>query len=408
MPIGTPTGNTTAEIQAVAVAIGTKLGNTSAEIWAIGNNNTYIPYTDLPLANRTTIAWQNITNLPTCGATSNLFFNGTHLNCTTSGGVDTDTFNTTGEVWTVINNDTFIKNNTAGTWNITANKTNYWNDSLGMNTTQFTFINKIISLGETWLKGWADIYYITIGTKLGNTTSEIWAVGNNNTWMPIATKTGNTTGEIWTVADNSTWIKQTELPLANRTTIAWQNITNLPTCAVSSNLFYNGTHLNCTTGADTDTFNTTSQMWTVINNETFIRISNRSSEVWTVVNNNTFLNVASWNSTNSSYATWLANYSIGGYYLNWSTASNGTLMRATNWNSTNSSYATWLANYSVSGAYTNWSQVNNGSMMPVTGGNFTENVNHTNSNITLSNSWIKNQTGQAYIYHNGSGWVIKG
>jgi len=144
---------------------------------------------------------------------------------------------------------------TQGTTNFYDNKT--WNESRG-NT---LYIEDGTQLGNTSLEirtaiNNSGFYNISINYSnvlnhpsmidTFNTTAEIWVVVNNGTFMPIGTKVGNTTNEIWGVADNNTFIKLSELPLTNRTLIVWQNITNLPTCGGGANLFYNGSHLNCT------------------------------------------------------------------------------------------------------------------------------------------------------------------
>ncbi len=398
-------GNTTAEIWFVInndtwMPLGTKTGNNSNEIWTVINNETFINWSSLPLANRTTISWKNITDLPTCSFGTHLYSDGSILNCSTdaSGGGG----NTTAEMQTALNNS-------GGVYNLTSNVSVYWNNSIGMNTTQFTFIDKVISLGEAYLKTWGDIYYVVIGTKLGNTTAEIQAVetdpnwannysAHNATWN-LDTDTFNTTSQMWFVANNGSFLN-------------WTTINN-------------GTFLNWTT-INNGTFNN----WTTINNGTFIKIANRTAEVWSVANNGSFLNwttinngtFLNWTTLNNETFIKISNRTLevwsvanNGSFLNWTTINNNTFLKAVSWNSTNSSYATWLTNYSISGAYANWSQVINGSVVANnTGGiyNITSNVSaywnnsvgvnmtqHSNTGgiISVLSSWIKSVGDTLYL-----------
>lgn len=316
------------------------IGNSTAEIWTVVYNNTFVDWGSVPV----------------CVNPNKLIYNGSHITCV----ADIDTWNSTSDFWNIANNGSLTRYN------------GWYNSSL-INTTHFQEVGGKLEIKESWFtslwntifgtkttddltQGTTNLYqnksfnesrtntlYLLVGNWNATNASyylvsnpfAFWNDSNNRfnktyadtLYVTVGTKLGNYSSEIWAIADNGTFIKFTDLPLANRTTISWKNVTDFPTCSGGTNLFFNGSHLNCTT-------------------------SSGGTDTW------------AGNMTN--------------YYNK--TDSNTTI----------------------------WQIVNNGTMMPVAGGNFTGNVNYTNSNITLSNSWIKNSSGQAYIYYNGSGWVIRG
>ena len=264
-------------------------GNTTEEIWYVANNETWVSYS----------------GLPTCSVGTHLFYNSTHLNCTTdaAAGADTDTWNTTSEIWYIINNNTFLTaetnwqgnftnmqndcpagnysygffangtlkcrsdsssggeggntteemqiaiNNSIGVYNITVNVSEHWNNLSSYNATQFHTEGGLLQVLESFLKDFADAFYLQIGTKLGNTSTEIQAVETDPNWASNYS------------AHNETWSSSgTDTNLSGETNINNTIFGNYPTLGVNNTWFnesvegllistyYNATQVNAEVG----------------------------------------------------------------------------------------------------------------------------------------------------------------
>lgn len=188
----------------------------------------------------TTIADTDTNASSICSTDQVLLGNGS---CVASSGYYDDTYNTSSEIWIVIDNITFIK----------------WADSL-----PWANLSGVPALGNTS----AEIWFVIDNTTFIKWTDQIpW---NNLTGVPAL---GNTTAEIWNVVDNETFIKWSQQ-------IPWANLTNVPALG-----------------------NTSTEIWVVVDNETFIKwsesipwnnltgvpqLGNTSAEIWGVIDNGTF------------------------------------------------------------------------------------------------------------------------
>lgn len=176
------------------------------------------------------------TNVTTaCSNGEVLYGNGTCATLSIPADTDTDTWNTTSEIWAVINNNTFVKSDT-DTWNTTSDIWNVINNN--------TFLKYGLKVGNTTSEIWTIINNGTFtDTDTFNTTSEIWAVCNNNTWIPYGTKIGNTTAEIQAVAgaSNVTFLnwthRKTTGNITNGSKVGYEAGTDI------CNHEYSGTHM---------------------------------------------------------------------------------------------------------------------------------------------------------------------
>lgn len=210
-----------------------------------------------------------------------VYFNNTKLGTGGSGG------NTTEEMRDAINVTNL-------NYTINANRTDFWDNYTVTNSTQFENNGGTLNIVWSWLQG----LFIEVGTKLGNTTSEIWTVINNNTFVPFGTKLGNTTAEIQAAETDPNWA-------AN----------------------YSAHNTTWSTDTDTDTWNTTSEIWTVVNNNTF---SKAVAEDWvnesgddmtgnlTMQESSIYLNDTHricWSNSSHPCAGWMLRNSSGMYIL---------------------------------------------------------------------------------------------
>lgn len=121
---------------------------------------------------------------------------------------DTDTWNTTTEMRNAVNDSTL-------NYAFNSNSSTYWNESIGTNTSQFNFITSLITLDLTWLGNW-----------------------------------------VWNHIDNSTFFKGSD---TNASTI----------CDGNEVLMGNATCFNSSlfaSAGDTDTWNTTAEIQSAMNN----------------------------------------------------------------------------------------------------------------------------------------------
>lgn len=195
---------------------------------------------------------------------------------------------------------------------------------------------------------------------------------NNHPQFLLIDGTRNMTGNLSLAGNNLTWVGW----ICNATNSCWT-----PT----------------ELAIDTDTFNTTQQMRDAINNsEGIYNITVNVSQVW---NGTIGMNMTQHSTTEGGVVSILESWLET---IIWTIAGNGTLMRADAWNSTNASYATWLANYSVSGAYVNWSVVNNGTF--TTNSTVTSLINYNgvfiNWTSTTTTGNISNSSHTGYPYAN--------
>lgn len=163
--------------------VDTDTWNNSDEIWGVCNNNTFLDKDD----NQTLvdyILYVNSTNGEGGSATSNnltgngqtgkyaQWYNETHLNYTDISFVDTDTWNTSQEMFNAANNGTFYP--------FSDNPKAYYNSTIGWNN-------------------------LTGVPALGNSTAEIWYVCDNNTFPYIETFLANNQ----TIVDYILWVNST-------------------------------------------------------------------------------------------------------------------------------------------------------------------------------------------------------
>jgi len=157
------------------------------------------------------------------------------------------------------NNDSALLNQISSIGNWSNDKPNYWNSSLLLNGT--------LALNNTL----SSLPYIATGTKLGNTSAEIFAVANNGSFVTAGTKLGNTSAEIKSMGFNFTTELKTYFDTiyfaltgkVGNTTQEIFNVVNNGTLALNitlSSLPYisTGTKLG----------NTTPEIWSVANNGT--------------------------------------------------------------------------------------------------------------------------------------------
>jgi hypothetical protein len=154
---------------------------------------------------------------------------------TCSADTDTDTFNTTAEMRTAINN-------TLGTFNITSNNSIYFN-------------------------GYATSFFQN-GTELFNTSSEIWAVIDNSTFHKFSQTI--TWGNLSSWNLNSAWTGE----------LGWANLTSYPTACTGTNKVTGiGDTLTC--AADVDTANTSAEMQVAVNQSGYYyQINVNRSNYW--------------------------------------------------------------------------------------------------------------------------------
>lgn len=196
--------------------------------------------------NGTFVEW---TDVPTCTGTDKLAYNGSHLRCLSDEGGAGG--NTTEEIRNAVNN--------SGFYNITSNISYFWDDTDDFNTTQMQNNAGTLTIVLSWL------------------TDFIWTAVNNGTFMPIGTKVGNTTAEIQAAETDPNWAA-------------------------------NYSAHNTTWSTDTDTFNTTDEIWTVVNNNTFAKVGDAGG----VDDNDTLINLFVGN-TSTKYSGNLSNVSHVGY-----------------------------------------------------------------------------------------------
>jgi hypothetical protein len=77
-------------------------------------------------------------------------------------------------------------------------------------------------------------------------------------------------------------------------------------------------------------------------------------------------------------------------------------------NSSTSGSANWNANYSTYLTKPTWTIAYNGTLAKTDATNTFSSIQTFGANVTLTNNYLTNGTGGAYIRHNGTGWVIKG
>ncbi len=184
---------------------------------------------------------------------------------------------------------------------------------------------------------------------------------------------------------------------------------------------YNNTYTNVTNGTDSfaGNFSNFSSVYAIGTNGTFYLASNPSSFItasslspyllitnWnstnssynTFLTNNTFLQISNWNSTNSSYNT--------AFFL----ATNNTFMKFSDWNSTNSSYLTsetyWNGNWS---AFKTINQsVTNNTFLQISNFNVT-NSSYLTSYTETDPKWTANYSGflttQNYALNWNNNWT---
>jgi len=311
LALGNKTGNTTDEIMAPVLTAGywndtiahkiawenlTGLpsyitGNTSLQIWGVIDNETFYKLED-------GMSYTNITDPPSVWGRGN----------------------TSIEIWVVVNNGTF------------------YNLEDGMSYTNITDASSLWGRGNTSIEIWVvanngTFYNLEDGMSYtnisdvpsswgrGNTTTEIMApvltavywndslahrIGWGNLTNLPTYITGNTSLQIWGVVDNDTFC---ELD----TGMSYTNITDEPWIEASE--VYNGSLLDSESGfsytniSDPPTAwtgNSSIEIWTVVDNETFCELDtgmsytnitdppstwgrgNTSIEIWTVVDNETF------------------------------------------------------------------------------------------------------------------------
>jgi hypothetical protein len=118
--------------------------------------------------------------------------------------------------------------------------------------------------------------------------SVIWE-GNvklTDKYVELSDNLWNTTAQIWAVVDNSTFRKISEGWRGNTTKEIWAVADNGTFVKLSQNLY-----------------NTTSQIWSVVDNNTFTKLSmnlwNTTAQIWSVVDNSTFVKLSQnlWNTT---------------------------------------------------------------------------------------------------------------
>jgi hypothetical protein len=113
----------------------------------------------------------------------------------------TELYNTTHDIWLVVDNSTFQKGTELDTQR--GNSSSEMIAAVNNTNLNCSAWNNLYSVPSSWTTD--------NDTQRGNTTSEIWAVVFNNTFQTGTENPGNTTHEIWMVVDNSTFQKGTEL-----------------------------------------------------------------------------------------------------------------------------------------------------------------------------------------------------
>jgi len=190
-------------------------GNTTKEIWAVADNGTFVKLSQ-NLWNTTTQIWAVVDN-----GTFN-----------TSAGVAAyvSSVNATMKTYVISVNDTmktFVLsvNSTMKAYALELNATmKAYADSeiQRYNSTMKTYVLEVNGTLKTYVLSVNDtmrVYALALNSTMknyvdsktatagGNTTAQIWAVADNNTFTKLSMNLWNTTAQIWSVVDNSTFVK---------------------------------------------------------------------------------------------------------------------------------------------------------------------------------------------------------
>ena len=180
------------------------IGNISLN-WTASNNNAGFGYFQFLGDSIRTISKGWFVQLNTTNITSNRWCNSTACFSTEQFTIDTDTFNTSAQISAL---DTFnttqqmrdAVNNTNGLFNITSNVSIYWNNSVGMNTTQHTFLSGVISILPSWILSIIPDNWGGNQTRIENNIiangSQQWHDQNLNSTNDVKFNQINSTGNI--------------------------------------------------------------------------------------------------------------------------------------------------------------------------------------------------------------------
>ena len=279
-------------------------GNTTGEIFAVVDNGTFIYLENQANLNVNSsnfwdnfnIAsdldtliishWDNITNkfltavnnvyIKMSGTT--IYLDESELN-TTINIISKDNANTSDEIFTVVDNDTFLYiedqrynetnlitgNTSAELFEVIDNNTWLYLDDQRYNDSSLitgNSSNEIFTVVDNGTFAYWDM------ATSGNTTEEIWVVVDNDSFMLIDASVGNTTDEIFAAVDNGTFL-YTNDQRYNYTTLLGGN-----TSDEIFNVVDNGTfaYYDMATSG-----NTTGEIFTVVDNGTFIYSENQSN-----------------------------------------------------------------------------------------------------------------------------------
>jgi hypothetical protein len=294
--------------------IDTNIGNSTAEIWGVVDNSTFLKIVN-DLWNTTSDVWSVV-------------YNGTFQ-------TGSELYNTTADIWKVVDNSTFRKvaddlyNTTFPCGAITGNTSDLCSivdtdTNIGNSTAEIWGVVD----NSTFRKIVDDLYNTTFpcgaltgntsdlcsivdtDTNIGNSTAEIWSVVDNSTFVKMANDLYNTTGDfqanlyisnctsgnIWKAdaggdmicgADTTgsggvgVWMATGGWTTPNETAGGTQNV-NI-TGYMNASQFQSSADRWCNTTecytleellADVDMWNTTSQIWAVVDNSTFVKIGN--------------------------------------------------------------------------------------------------------------------------------------
>lgn len=290
--------------------------------------------------------------------------------------------------------------------------------SLKSETYNKTDVNLNITSANTSMKGYVDAQNLVFNASNNN-----YLLANNNSVVNWVT---NTFATITSLLD---YVKWTDLwgQVYNETEINNMNTSNNNyILATNSTMRDYVLFVNTTNGAGSGSYN---DAWI---NQTFynktdvnlnISINNVSVNNYINTLNSTGL-IQNWN-----ISGWIYNWNASGLIKTWATITDllPYALKADYYNKTDVNLNITSANTSQTGyndaqnllfnsSNNNYILANNNSVnnniatkLPLAGGVMTGSVNMSaNTNITLTNGKLFNGSNTAYIYHNGTGWVIKG